>query len=155
MYNNTIIKCYNNETYFIIHINFSYIFYRYNKNRLFNRIIIIKKSCFCNCSGLLVKIFLFYALQKLPSSSDESQCVRLIKSYFCRDKKLDQRRIFLLLRSDHRHLIKCTSPITKLHHATTDSLQRICGKKIIRCNFMLYHKTDYVLKQFPFYIKFF
>lgn len=42
--------------------DFPIFFYRYNKNHLFNRIIIIKKSCFHNCGGLSVKIFLFYAL---------------------------------------------------------------------------------------------
>lgn len=103
------------------------------------RIIIVKKLCFRNHGIIGENISHLCAAGKLPSSGDESQCIRLIKSYFCRNKKA-RAVVFLLLRSDYRYLIKCTSPITKLHCATIDSLWTLRKKsRHIKCNFALFH----------------
>lgn len=110
-------------------IKFSYISYRYNQHRLFfvhnyywrvraNHEIIGKNiSLLTRCRNCLCR--------------DESQCVRLIKSYFLSRWKSSTSIVLLLLRSDYRYLIKCTSPITKLHCILTDSLRTLWRRPLL------------------------
>lgn len=110
----TTIKYYDSETFSIAHNwNFLY-FVSYNKDRLFNRIIIIKK-CFCNCGIIGKNISLLHAAGTALRREMNLNAFDWLSHAFVEIKCSISVNFFLSLRNGYRHLMKYSSPIMKLY----------------------------------------